>query len=340
MIDKLILIPLLVSFFVSLLFIPFWIRKANQLNLIWDDMNKFSGKKVAGSGGIIVILAFVIATLVFIAYRVLVLESSEYLIEIFALLSSVLILAAIGFVDDIFGWHHGGMSIRSRLILVFFASIPLIVINAGNSIVSIPFNSIVNLGLFYTLFLIPLGIIGATTTFNFLAGFNGLEAGQAILILSSFSLINFLTGNSILALICLIMIFALIPFLIYNFNPAKIFPGNVLTYPIGGLIAIICILGNFEKVAVFIFIPYILETILKLRGNLKMQSFGLPKSDGSLDLKYSKIYGLEHLSIYLMKKYNIKPTETKVVLSIWLFQIFLILLAFLIFREGIFNAVQ
>ncbi|HIF03136.1 MAG TPA: glycosyl transferase family 4, partial [Nitrospinaceae bacterium] len=31
---------------------------------------------------------------------------------------------------------------------------------------------------------IPLGIVGAATTFNFLAGFNGLETGQGILIFS------------------------------------------------------------------------------------------------------------------------------------------------------------
>jgi hypothetical protein len=33
------------------------------------------------------------------------------------------------------------------------------------------------------------------------------------------------------------------------------------------LIACMAILGNFEKIAVFVFIPYIIETFLKLRGN-------------------------------------------------------------------------
>ena len=96
------------------------------------------------------------------------------------------------------------------------------------------------------------------------------------------------------------------------------------------------ILGNFEKIAIFFFIPYILEMVLKLRGNLVKQSFGKPNPDGSLSLRYDKIYGLEHLSIFLLQKLNIKPTEKKVVCSLWAFQILIIILGFIIFRQGIF----
>ena len=210
-------------------------------------------------------------------------------------------------------------------------------INAGKSIVSIPLLGKIDLGIAYPLIIIPLGIIGATTTFNFLAGYNGLEAGQGIILLSSAALVSFLTGNSWLALVAACMIASLIAFLLYNFYPAKVFPGDSLTYAVGGMIAIMAILGNFEKVAVFFFIPYAIETFLKLKGRLVKQSFGRPLEDGSLDLRYEKIYGLEHLSIYLMKRLGITPNEKKVVYSLWIFQIIVIAAGLIIFKDGIFK---
>lgn len=300
-------------------------------------MNKYEKKKVAGSGGIAVVLGFILSTLFYIAMKTFYFKSAENIVEIFALTTSVLMLAGIGIVDDLFGWRHGGLSRRFRILLCLFSAIPLMVINAGHSEMNFPFLGVVNLGLFYPLLLIPFGVVATSTTFNFLAGFNGLEAGQGILLLTSLSIVAGFTGSSWLALIGLCMVFALIAFLIFNRFPAKVFPGDMLTYPVGGMIAIIAILGNMEKIAVFFFIPYIFEVILKLRGKLKMQSFGKPNKDGSLDLAYSKIYGLEHLAIWILKKAKGRATEKEVVYLIWIFQAFVILLGFFIFRGGIFK---
>ena len=338
MIDLILTIPVLASFFVTLFLIPFWIRKAKQIGLMWEDMNKFDKEFISGSGGIITIVGFVIGILSYIAYRVFFLKSyNSHLVEILALMSVILLLSGLAFIDDLLGWQHGGLSRRSRIILVFISAVPLMAINAGRSIVAIPIIGEIDLGIIYPLLIIPIGIVGATTTFNFLAGFNGLEAGQGIIILTASALVALLTGNSWLSLIALCMIASLAAFLFYNFYPAKVLPGDSLTYAVGGMIAIMAILGNFEKIAVFFFIPYIIETILKLRGRLVKQSFGKPQKDGSLDLRYDKIYGLEHLFIFIFKKFKIKPTENRVVYSIWIFQIIVILLGFIIFREGIFR---
>src|SRR3989338_316279 len=329
-------IPLLASFLIVLFLIPFWVKKADQLKLVWKDMNKFKETYVTGSGGLIIMLAFLISSLLYISYRVFILGDQNHLIEILSLLLVVCFLAVIGLVDDLFGWQHGGLSIKTRLILVLISSIPLMVINAGKHTISLPFFPQLSLGLIYPLVLIPLAIVGASTTFNFLAGFNGLEAGQGILILSALSIVAYLTGNSWLALIGLCMVLSLIAFLFYNFAPASVFPGDVMTYPVGGLIAILAILGNFEKIAIFFFIPTIIEVFLKDRGKLKKYSFGKPKKDGSLDLKYDKIYGLTHLSIYFLKKIRIKSTEKNAVYLIWFFQVVIIILGFILFREWIF----
>jgi hypothetical protein len=50
------------------------------------------------------------------------------------------------------------------------------------------------------------------------------------------------------------MVSALFVFYSYNKVPAKVFP-NILTYSMG-LDCRMGILGNFEKVALFVFMPY------------------------------------------------------------------------------------
>ncbi len=333
--DILLGLSFLISFCLTFFTIPFWIKKAKQAGLVWEDMNKYEHpKNVAGSGGIIVVVAFVIGVLYYIAVRTFVLKIPDGItLGIFGLLSVILLLSIVGIVDDMLGWQNKGLSQRTRWFLVFIASIPLVVINAGNSSMSLPLFGTVNFGLLYPLVVIPLGVAGATVTYNSLAGFNGLEAGQGILILAFLSYVAYVTGSSWLALIGGVMVAALLGFLYYNKYPAKVFPGDSLTWSVGALIAGMAILGNFEKIAVFIYIPYILEAGLKLRGGLEKHSFGKPQKDGSLEMPYNKVYGMEHLAIKVLKK--VKPSrkvyEKDVVHSLWGLEIFLIILAWLIF---------
>jgi UDP-N-acetylglucosamine--dolichyl-phosphate N-acetylglucosaminephosphotransferase len=205
------------------------------------------------------------------------------------------------------------------------------VINAGVSMINLPFLGSVSLGILYPLLLIPLAVVAVTTTFNFLAGYNGLEASQGIIMLSALAIATYLTGNAWLSVILLFFVASLFGFYIFNNWPALVFPGDTLTYPIGAIIAATAILGNIEKFAIILFIPYIFEMILKSRGKLVKESFGKLNEDGSLDEPYDKIYGLEHLAIRILKK--IKPSkkvyEKDVVYLINAFQIIFVILAFL-----------
>ena len=328
--EPLLLLTVFASFFCTFLIMPFWIRKAKQIGLVWEDMNKYKNKKnVAGSGGVVVVLGAMIGIFLYIALQIFFFKSTDgVLIGIFAILSSMFLITGVGLIDDLFGWKKGGLSKRSKIILILFSAVPLMVINAGeSSMMGIEF------GLLYPLVIIPIGILCATISFNTLAGFNGLEAGQGILILGALSFVTYLTGNAWLSVIGGCMIAALFAFYIFNFNPAKVFPGDVMTLSVGALAACIAILGNIEKIAVFFFIPYILETMLKLRGGLKIQSFGKPNKDGSLEMPHKRVYGLEHLSIKILKK--IKPSkkvyENDVVWLIHLFQLGIIVLGFVLF---------
>ena len=335
--DLILLVPILVSLVTTFFLMPSWLKKAKKMGLVWEDMNKLNSPKVAGSGGLIAVLGFLIGVFIYIAHRVFYFGVTNNLIDIMVLITVVLSVSLIGLIDDLFGWRSGGLSVKSRIIFVLLSAIPLMAIQAGESTISLPLFGVLNLGLFYSFIIIPLGVVGATTTFNFLAGLNGLEAGQGILLLFAFGITAYFTGTTWLALIALCMIASLLSFLFYNQYPAKVFPGDVLTYAVGSLLAVMAILGNFEKIAIFFFIPYIIEVVLKAgRGKLNKFSFGKPTKSGELDLLYPKLYGLTHISIFLLKKMGIKSTERNAVYLIWLFQIIIIIIGFIIFRQGIF----
>jgi len=336
--ETILLVSIFISLILTLILLPEWIKKCKKVGLLWEDMNKVNHpRNVASSGGIVVVMAFILGVLFYIAIRRFIFNDVDGItIQIFALIGVILILAIVGLTDDLLGWKHGGLSAGFRIFLALLASIPLIVISAGDHLIDIPIIGITNLSYIYPLILIPIGIAGATTTYNMLAGFNGLEAGQGIIILSFLSFISYVTGNPWLALIGLCMVASLVGFYFYNRFPAKVFPGDILTYSVGALIAGMAILGNFEKIAVFVFILYILEVVLKLRGKLKKQSFGIPEKDGSLKMPYNKIYGLTHLSIFILSKFKRKVYEKDVVYFIYSLQIILCLLALFLFRNSIF----
>lgn len=330
--DQILLSSILIGFLSALIFLPVWIRRAKKSGLVGKDIHKNSKEKVAEAGGVVVLFAFGLSVLIYIALKTFYFRTTDNLIEIFALLNVILVVGFVGFVDDILGWKIG-LNKKTRLLFLFFAAIPLIVINAGEStMMGIDF------GLFYPLFLIPLGIVGASATYNFLAGYNGLEASQGILVLSGLAIVTFFTGDSWLSVICLNMVVCLFAFYIFNKYPAKVFPGDILTYSIGALIAAVAILGNIERIAIFFFIPYIIETGLKSRGKLKKESFASLNKDDSLEVPYKKFYGIEHIALYLLKKIkkDNKAREKEVVYLINFFQFLIIIAGFLIFRNSIF----
>ena len=330
--EPILIISLLIGFFLTLFFTPIWIRRAKSVGLVGKDIHKDSKEKVAEAGGVPVLFGFVLGFLSYIALKTFYFQDMNYFIEMFSLLSVIMIVSFIGLIDDILGWKIG-LNKRTRILFLIFASIPLVVINAGESIVIGK-----EIGLIYPLIFIPIVIVGATATFNFLAGYNGLEASQGIIILSGLAIVTRVMENNWIAFITLIFVSCLLAFLIFNKTPAKIFPGDVLTYSVGAMIAVIAILGNIEKIAVFFFIPYIIETCLKLRGGLKKQSFAKLNKDGSLEVPYKKFYGLEHIAVYLLKKFkkNHKAKETEVVYLINSFQILIIILGLILFRGTIF----
>jgi UDP-N-acetylglucosamine--dolichyl-phosphate N-acetylglucosaminephosphotransferase len=187
----------------------------------------------------------------------------------------------------------------------------------------------VDFGLLFPLVIVPLGIIGSTNGYNMLAGYNGLEAGMGVIILTTLSFIAWLMGSGWLSMLSLSMVFALLAFLCFNRFPARVFPGDSLTYSVGAMIACVAILGNMERVALILFIPYFFDMLMFIRfrffGGMKnVEAFAKVGKDGSLEPPHDKTYDLTHLAIKILRKAKKKVYERDVVSLIFVFELVLV----------------
>ena len=323
-------ISIILTFFTTYFIIKKWIKVAHKFGLVGKDMNKYNKPKVAEAGGIGVLMGLIVGILFFISMKTYVIGTETHLIEIFALLVSTLIAGFIGFIDDILGWLKGLPQLQKVLMTITF-TLPLVVIAAGTTTINLPFLGSIDFGILYPLLIVPLIIIITSNGFNLLAGYNGLEGGQGVIILSSMAIIFFITHQYWLVLITSLAISSLIAFLIFNKFPSKVFPGDSLTYSIGTLIGVLAILGNIEKALIILYLIYVLDFILVARSKFKAEAFAKVNKDNSLELPYKKFYDTTHVVIYLLKKIKKKVYEPEVVYTIWIFQIILGIFSILLY---------
>jgi UDP-N-acetylglucosamine--dolichyl-phosphate N-acetylglucosaminephosphotransferase len=117
----------------------------------------------------------------------------------------------------------------------------------------------------------------------------------------------------------------LIGFIRYNSYPARILPGDSLTYLLGSVVAAGVIVGNMERSGIIVMLPFIIEFFLKLRVKFKATSIGKLRKDGKLDSPYGrKMYSWTHILM------NLRPlTEKHVTILLILIQLCFVVLLFL-----------
>ncbi|KAI9100533.1 putative UDP-N-acetylglucosamine-dolichyl-phosphate N-acetylglucosaminephosphate transferase [Phlyctochytrium arcticum] len=186
-------------------------------------------------------------------------------------LLALIAMLFLGFADDV-------LDIRWRVKIWFplIASMPLLMVYAvtyGGTDVVIPLplrpflggQSILHLGGFYYVFMAALAIF-STNAINILAGVNGVEAGQALVIAVSIALNDFLQlqRNPARASAHLNSLYFVLPFigvtvgfLKHNWYPARAFPGDTFCYFAGMIFAVVGILGNFSKTILLFMLPQI-----------------------------------------------------------------------------------
>ncbi len=315
-------ISISIAFIATLLLTPRWIRFIEALGLTGMDVHKRERPRVAEMGGPAVLSGFLLGIFALIGARVFLYGLSDGLIEMFAAITTILLTCFIGVLDDLSGLsklrekdEHGnikrvGLPKWLKPLLTLPAAIPLMVILAGDHSVNLPFFGVMELGLIYPLLLIPVGIMGASNAVNMLAGINGLEAGLGSVLLAALGVFSLAVGSFTAAAIALVFAGALLAFLKWNWCPARIMPGDSLLYAIGGAVAVVAILGNIEKFALYIFFLWFAEVILKSRSRFKAQSFGVVQPDGTIAAPPGRIFSLTHAVMRLgrLKEWKISAT--------------------------------
>ncbi len=313
----------LISFLIVLSLIPWVIKYLRKIGLMDQDQNKKDKSLIPISGGIPVLVGIFAGLMLFIFIQTFIYNETEFLLKLFASMTSIMIITFIGFSDDLLRItkKNGtdkikGLKQWQKPILTLAAAIPLMVVNAGTTTLALPFIGRIDVGLIYPLIFIPIGVIGSANMVNMLAGYNGLEAGLGIVYLTMLGLFALTFSRLEGALLAFLTVAALLAFLIYNKFPAKILSGDSLTYLLGGVLVNVAIIGNIERAAIIVSIPFFIEFFLKLRTNFKAKSYGYYKN-GKIQSYYNKIYSIPH--IFTIKG---KYTEKQIVLFIVLIELF------------------
>lgn len=294
-------------------------------NIIALDLHKKGKPKRANSGGLAVSLSIIYGLLIFISVQTFVYNNTEQMVYLFASILSIFLITLIGFLDDLDSVEvvagkrkkRAGVKQWLKPLLTFSGAIPLMAVSAGETTMTLPILGPINFGLFYPIILIPLAVVFVSNAINLLGGFNGSEAGMGLVYCFFLGLIALKGNQTVAATIFFSTFSALLGFLYFNRYPAKILPGDSLTYCLGAVVVSGVIIGNMERAGIIIIFPFFIEFLLKLRSKFKASCLGILRKDGKLDPPYGKkIYSWSHIIMNLGKL-----TEKQVTMILILIQI-------------------
>jgi len=309
-------VPVIVSALLSKISLDWWLRAGSMLGFIGRDMNKPGEHYAVEGGGLWIMLSSVFGILSYVTIDTY-LDSNKDAIPLLSIASTLLLASLLGHVDDMLGWKKG-ISPAKRILFTIPISLPLVAVKAGHTIIELPLIGTLNLGIFYSLLVVPVGIVGASNAFNMIAGYNGLESLQGVVLLSMISLLGVIKGYFEVFYTSLpVLVSILVFYTWYNKYPAKMFPGNSFTYGIGAFYASLAIYWNMEKYAVLSFTLYFLELLLFIRGlfhGIYKENFARIDSSGSLLPPYEKSYSITHIAIKAVRAIKGMCREVDIVL--------------------------
>jgi UDP-N-acetylmuramyl pentapeptide phosphotransferase/UDP-N-acetylglucosamine-1-phosphate transferase len=226
--DYNILFALITSFLITYVAIPKVIFFAQQFRL-----TDVAGKRAAHEGstpvfGGIAIFSGIIFSLLFWAE----LENIQYI------LVSILIVFFVGVIDDLLvlsPFKKLVGQVLATLILIIIPDDPII-IDSMHGVLGIQDLPIL-ISTLFTIFV----VIVITNGFNLIDGVDGLAAGVGIIAASCFGFVAVMMEQNDLAFISFSLAGALLAFLRYNFNPAKIFMGDTGSLVVGMILSVLAI---------------------------------------------------------------------------------------------------
>ncbi|MGC9351573.1 MAG: glycosyltransferase family 4 protein [Sulfurovum sp.] len=238
-------------FLLSLVLIRVVIFKAPQWGLM-DIPNGRSAHTVHTPRGAGIGFYFAVAIILPFFYFHLLVDHWQILLAVF-------MVFIVGILDD-----HRDTSPRTKFAVLAIATVIVYLDGIYIDAVGIYFGMPVSLGwlaLPFTLF----AVMGFTNALNLIDGLDGLAGSLTIVILSAFFYIGSLHNDLFMMVFSGAFIAALLAFLIYNWNPAKIFMGDSGSLTLGFLISVLAIrsLAYIPAVAVlFIAAVPLLDTFV------------------------------------------------------------------------------
>ena len=258
---------LLVAFFLTVLMLPRLIKYLHVLKFgqaIREEgpQSHMHKKGTPTMGGISFIVSIVISLIVAI-----ILDSGNiqyYILFIYTTIS----FSIIGYIDDmliVVKKKNDGLAPRKKLMLqILFSVIFYILVTyiyKDINYIHIPgLDYNLNISYLYLIFLV-FWQTGFSNAVNLTDGLDGLATSVTIITTSTFALLAYKENNFPVLVFCLTIVGALLGFLIFNRNPAKIFMGDTGSLALGGILAAISVILHKEIAFLFIGLVYILETL-------------------------------------------------------------------------------
>ncbi|MCX7871190.1 MAG: undecaprenyl/decaprenyl-phosphate alpha-N-acetylglucosaminyl 1-phosphate transferase [bacterium] len=278
----------LTSLLICFLITPVIINIAKRYNIVdKPDIRKIHKEPIPRIGGLAIIISiiftsfFYLTTLYIFDPNFLVLKYFKYkFTQILGLVISFLVILITGILDDI-----KDLSAKKKLIIQLLVGNILFFTGTKVDFFIFPSDTILNNIINY-IFTV-LWVVGLMNAINLLDGLDGLLSGVSFIISITLGVLAIAKGQTVLAIIIFSLSGALLGFLRYNFNPAKIFLGDTGSLFIGLFMSVISILGYFKKatfisfvIPILIFALPILDTILAIiRRALKKQPIFKPDKE-------------------------------------------------------------
>ena len=219
-------------------------------------------------GGIMFIIGSSVAAVICIAFLWLNggAETQLMLVKVVAGALMAVGFGIVGFLDDYISikkHRNLGLTEIQKLILQFIivgAYLLSVTFAGGTTETVIPFLGSVDLGFFYYI-LAAVFIVGMVNAVNFTDGIDGLNTSVTLVVALVFSVIAMLLNRVGLSLYAAAIVGAMIGFLFWNANPAKVFMGDTGSLFLGGAVCALAFGVNMPILLILIGIIYIVEIL-------------------------------------------------------------------------------
>tara|TARA_B100000809_G_scaffold264795_1_gene321639 strand:+ start:5774 stop:6847 length:1074 start_codon:yes stop_codon:yes gene_type:complete len=227
---KILLLPIITSFLMVLLSTPSFITIAKLKHLFDDpsDERKIHTENTPSMGGMMIFAGTLFSFLLWLPIDEI--GVIKYLVP------SLLIMFFVGMKDDIIGTvpvKKLAAHIVVAFIMVFMANIKLTSLHGIFGVKEIPEWAGIMLSIFTYIVIV--------NAFNLIDGVDGLAAGVGLIAAAAFGFWFYYAGDWTYAVLAFSLAGALLGFLRFNFNPAKIFMGDSGSLVIGFLFAVMAI---------------------------------------------------------------------------------------------------